>query len=196
MASGMLVLSFEAAELQARKPARLIVQSKTEARIELRVTGCLPRDWSQRFAAGLARLRINLLSGYARRSERDDWIGAFEAELPLERPEALDLESLTQAPGPYGANPHASILDFRLQESTRLGGCLEVELAAWDSVGLLAATLESAHAAGLRPAELLLETQEGCAFQQLSLQTAIWTCPSPRQQRELGRYLAARLGAV
>ena len=86
-----------------------------------------------------------------------------------------------------------SILDFELWNAPSLGGSLELEVDAWDAVGLLAAVLGCGAAAGLRPERIVLETWDECAFHQLTLKRDGWLRPSTAQARALEKGLEALL---
>lgn len=160
--------------------------------LHLQIGGPLPADWSLCLARALARDGASLHSGYARRGPDGAWL----AELAI-RPESdLGAEALlvhATRPEPPLLRPDPRILDFELGESPAHGGSLALEVHAWDAVGLLAGVLGRARGHGLVPAELILETEQDCAFHHLAL-TGADGAPSRRQRRALSLALAGLLG--
>jgi hypothetical protein len=156
------------------------------SRLELRLSGVLPDRWPLHLAQGLAARRINLWRGHATRIAAGVWSARLEIETPGERPLpdfvglALGLE-----PAPVLAEP--PLLEAVLSRAP--GGELELEVHAWDAVGLLACVLRCAVGAGLLPTALALETEGDCAFHQLRLIAADGSAATRRQQRHLARRL-------
>lgn len=160
--------------------------------LHLQLGGPLPADWSLRLARSLAGCGASLVSGYARRGAQGEWLAELEieSELALCAGELLERAVRPQAPPP---RPDPRILDFELGESPAHGGSLALEVHAWDAVGLLAGVLGRARAPGLVAAELILETEQDCAFHHLAL-VGTEGAPSRRQRRELSLGLAGLLG--
>lgn len=160
--------------------------------LHLQIGGPLPADWSLCLARALARRGASLHTGYARRGPDGAWL----AELAIEaepHPTAEELLVYATRPEAPLARPDPRILDFDLGESPAHGGSLALEVHAWDAVGLLAGVLGRARAHDLVPAELILETEQDCAFHHLAL-TGTDAAPSRRQRRALSLGLAGLLG--
>jgi hypothetical protein len=163
-------------------------------RIDLHVSGALPPGWVLRLARGFAERRVNLLNGRARHLDEGIWNGALEVELgSADRrvPDFLALALGEQGAGRYLPAPP-------LLEVAMVGGAhgLEVEVHAWDAVGLLASVLGHVEAVGLVPREVLLETEGDCAFHQLTLVDARGAAPGRSLRRALARRLAGQLRAA
>jgi hypothetical protein len=168
---------------------------KDERLLHLQLAGDLPAEWGLHLARALAARGVSVRSGYARRIECDDWL----AELMLEmwRGEPLpDFLSFLSGRPPVPILVEPRILDFELCASEAFPGALELQVDGWDEIGLLATVLGRCAAAGLAPEEIVLEAQEGCAFQNLTLRSRTGGCPSWLQQIALERALGAlRSGA-
>lgn len=159
---------------------------------ELRVGGVLPDDWSLVFAGDCARRGHSLMRGYVRRELRGHWRGRLEIELAAAS--AGDAAPLPGSGGralrpPWIHAPH--LLDFELEESHAFGGALELEVHAWEAVGLLYGVLSAAASLDLVAVELTLETEGDCAFHRLALVDRHRTPVSSRRRRALARRLAA-----
>jgi hypothetical protein len=157
-----------------------------ESRLELRLSGALPDRWPLHLAQGLAARRINLWRGHAARIAPRAWSARLEVETPPEQPlpDFVDL-ALGLEPAPVLAEP--PLLEATLGRAP--GGELELEVHAWDAVGLLAGVLRCVVGAGLLPTALALETEGDCAFHQLRLVGADGSAATRRQQRHLARRL-------
>jgi hypothetical protein len=159
------------------------VRPGDEGLVELLVLGALRQDWPLAFAGGLARAGVSLLDGYARHTGDAQWLGRLVVD-PGAGP-LPDFAALLRAvPAPL-ATPTPRLLDFSLEWSTALGGVLHLEVHAWDGLGLLAGVLDCAARQGLRPEELLLETEGECAFHHLILVDARVGPPSRGQRAGL-----------
>ena len=91
---------------------------------------------------------------------------------------------------------NGSLLEVALAQPSARGGELELEVQAWDSVGLLAAVLGHVNECDLVPSEILLETEEGFAFHRLGLRSRGWGVPTARQRRALAQRLSRMLRAA
>jgi len=170
------------------------VARRGAGRIDLHVSGALPPCWVLNLARGFAARRVSLQSGRARRLEQGIWSGALEIDLGCAQrpqPDFLGLANGELRSGRLLPAPP-------LLEVVMAGGArgLEVEVHAWDAVGLLASVLGHVDAVELEPTEVSLETEGDCAFHQLVLCDRTGATPSRRQRRALARRLAAQLRAV
>ncbi len=164
-------------------------------RSDMKLTGPLPADWSVNLSRDFAARGVSLQNGYARRIDSDQWTVQLEVEQSLADsagPEGL-VRAIYSKVRPPVVEP--ALLDCELRESKSFGGCLELEVDAWDAVGLLAAVLGCAASAGLLAVEMILETQDDCAFHHLGLKDRGDAVPSLRQRRALDRGLK-RLGKI
>ena len=161
--------------------------------LDLQLSGCLPPDWSLRLARGLATRSIGLRNGYARRLEGEAWLARLELDHSRSGGPAPDFLALATACAPALASAAPPLLDLELAESADFGGCLHLEVHAWDAIGLLASVLGQVAAASLRAEELILETEGECAFHHLVLKGARGDAPAPAQRRRLRQGLEGLL---
>ena len=170
------------------------VARRGAGRVDLHVSGALPACWVLNLARGFAARRVSLQSGRARRRAEGIWSGALELDLGgAERP-LPDFLALASGELPVARwLPAPPLLEVAMAGSAR---GLEVEVHAWDAVGLLASVLGHVDAVALEPTEVSLETEGDCAFHQLVLRDRLGAMPSRRQRRALARRLAAQLRAV
>ena len=183
---GIHLAEAEPAELALLGASHCQLERREESRALLRIGGRLPRGWSVRLTRGLARRGVSLVSGYARRVEGD--AGLLELEVDLRHADASTIDFLAVARNEEDSAPVSDprILDFALQLE---GDALQLEVHAWDSVGLLAAVLERVWSVGLSPDELILETEAECAFHSLVLKDRHRAPPTPSHARLLARAL-------
>lgn len=181
-------------ERQRLRAARLRWVPKGGDRYELRLGGELPASWSLRLCRNLETRRMNLLRGFGRRLPSGSWAISLEVDTSLCDHGGLDASVLDDIPvrSPQRLDP--PLLDFWIERTPPPEGALAVEVAAWDAIGLLGSVLDVANRIGLEPVEILLETQEECAFHRLLLVGSPGRPPTGRQERELERALAARVG--
>jgi len=159
-------------------------------RIDLHVSGALPRSWVLHLARGFAERRVSLLNGRARSLDEGIWVGALEIDLGSADRAVPDFLSLASGEQPSGRLlPEPPLLEVAMAEGAR---GLEVEVHAWDAVGLLASVLAHVDAVGLVPCEVSLETEGDCAFHQLVLRDAAGAAPGRRGRRDLARRLSAQ----
>jgi hypothetical protein len=164
---------------------------KSDRLLDLQLCGDLPAEWALHLARALASRGVSLLNGYARRIEEGIWLAQFDLDLGTHAESEPDFLSLLagSAEPPCFAEP--PILEFELRDSPALGGCLEVQVDAWDAVGLLAAVLSRCAATGLEAEEMILETEGECAFHHLTLKSRRGRRPARLQRLALERALAA-----
>lgn len=167
---------------------------RADGLLEAQLSGMLPASWSLNLMRGLASRGLSVRDGYARRIEPGAWIAQLEIEAPAEALEATALLELATGRPARPTSPEPRLLDFELGDSPAHGGSLALEVHAWDAVGLLAAVLGRADAAGLVATELVLETEDDCAFHHLTLQSRGWSPPTRRERRALSLGLAGLLG--
>lgn len=165
------------------------VEWDDSGRVLLEMSGLLPEDWAARLARGCAARRISWESGHARRSgERWEVRLGLDASLCSGRvPDFLELATRGD-PGPHLAEP--PLLEVALGGS---GDALELEVHAWDAVGLIAAVLDRVERAGLRVRSLLLETEDECAFHQITAVLPNGRSPGWRERRALLKGLSELL---
>ncbi len=171
----------------ARKDGRLV---------EIHLSGALPDLWPLQVARGFAAGRFNLLNGLARCEERGLWSAQIEVDTscsPGPLPDFLDLALEPMSRVDPECPP---LLEVALAQPSARGGELELEVQAWDSVGLLAAVLGHVNECDLVPSEILLETEEGFAFHRLGLRSRGWGVPTARQRRALAQRLSRMLRAA
>ena len=178
------------AELAVLNACHSQLERREEGRGLLRLSGRLPRGWSVRLTRGLARHGVSLVSGYARRLQEEAWLVELELDLGHADPDGIDFLALARREEIVVGASTPRILDFELQ---REGDDLHLEVHAWDAVGLLAAVLERVWSAGLRPDELMLETEGECAFHSLVLRDLHRGPPAPSHERLLSRALGKLL---
>lgn len=169
------------------------VAQKEEDRIELELSGALPDAFFVSLSRSFAARGISLQSGYARRAEPGLWLARLElAGVPSPAP-ALDyLQLALRDEG--GARPSdPPILDFVLTRPASRDGALELEVHAWDALGLLAGVLGRASAAGMVAVEIGLETEGECAFHSVALIGSDGSVPSSEQRRVLASGLCELL---
>lgn len=154
-------------------------------RCQLQLWGALPADWSLWLAQALAARRMSLMHGAARRGPRDTWRASLEIQLARSEDAELDFAALATGVSPAASVPDPPILHFQLWESRCRAPGLELEVHAWEALGLLAAVLGKVADADLRCDALLLDTEDDCAFHHLLLRTTDGRAPSARQQRAL-----------
>jgi hypothetical protein len=157
---------------------------------ELRISGALPDAWPLRLARAFARRKISLCRGGARAIEPGLWLARLEVDLGPCGELPPDVLQLALRPDGRFQLPEPPILDFSLIGTSVRGGRLELEVHAWDAVGLLAAVLGRVEAAGIVPEEMLLETEDDCAFHQLVLRGRDGGAPAPALRAALARSLA------
>jgi hypothetical protein len=184
----------------APEPARNLLHAPTcrserrsDGLLELHCAGLLPADWTLNLARALAVRRASIRDGYARRTAPGIWL----AQLGIEdggRLRAPELRAMVTGAQPPLTSPEPRILDFELGRAPGHGGCLTLEVHAWDAVGLLAGVLGRARDAGLTAMELFLETEADCAFHHLALIGRDGAAPTRRQRRALRLGLSALLG--
>lgn len=175
-----------AVELAHLGAARCRLEQGAEGWARLGVQGRLPRGWSVRLTGGLARRGVSLVAGHARRHAGDAWRIELELDLGHADASSIDFLGLARGGDPGVPGPAPRILDFELFAQ---GETLHLEVHAWDGVGLLAAVLERVWGAGLRPDELLLETEGECAFHSLVLRDEHRAPPTALHARRLDRAL-------
>jgi hypothetical protein len=179
---------------QARAVPFAHVARRGGGRIDLHVSGALASRWVLSLARGFAARRISLLNGRAQRLDERVWNGALEIDLGSAAREAPDFLALASGEPPSGrVLPEPPLLDVAMADGAR---GLELEVHAWDAVGLLASVLAHVDAVGLSPWEVSLETVGDCAFHQLVLRHDDGGLPGRRTRRALARRLAAQLRAV
>jgi hypothetical protein len=155
--------------------------------LELTLAGALAETWCLDFTRALAARGMNLLRGHAHEG-RGGWSARLEIDAhPNDR--SLDFGRLLCEPVAPPLRCEPRLLDFELAFSPAHDGCLELEVHAWDSIGLLATLLGRARGGGLRPVELWLETEEECAFHRLSLRGIGGRRPALGQARGFARAL-------
>ena len=161
---------------------------------QLALSGELPGDWTVRLTRALASRGISLVEGYARRFPGDLWISLLRLDPGYAAGPLPDFLALATEPWDVPIPWTPRLLDFDLTESAALGGSLQLEVHAWDAIGLLATVLDRAGGAGLHPEELLLETEGECAFHSVVLRGAGGTAPAASARRRLARELQRLLG--
>lgn len=161
-------------------------------RLELQLAGALPAHWCRDLTGNLAARGISVWSGYAREHEAGRWLGRFELELATAADRRLDFLALAQGQEPAPRLFEPPILDFQLDRGSAFAGSLELEVHAWEAVGLLASVLAHVDAVDLLPRALHLETEEDCAFHRLVLTDRSGRAPERVQERALLRALALR----
>ncbi|MDJ0850843.1 MAG: hypothetical protein QNK04_20930 [Myxococcota bacterium] len=171
----------------ARKDGRLV---------ELHLSGALPDSWSLQVARGFAARRFNLLNGSARCLERGLWSAQIEVDTSCSAGPLPDFLDLALEPASRVEPDCPPLLEVGLAQPSARGGELELEVQAWDSVGLLAAVLGHVNECHLVPSEIHLETEEGFAFHRLALRGRGWGQATARQRRALARRLSRMLRAA
>lgn len=192
----MLQVPIDAARIAVAPSIQIPVAVATpdgHCELRLRVSGSLPGSWFRGLAIGCAERGISLLRGLAARDAGGIWAADLVLDVsgsspPLPDFLALATRALDQAP----VRP-PSILDFELSRSAHPGERLVLEVHAWETVGLLAGVLGCAECAGLQPVEVVLETEDECAFHQITLVRSGGGRPTASQRRQLTRSL---LGVV
>lgn len=176
---------------EARSIPLAQVARRGEDRIGLQVSGALPATWVLNLARGFAERRVNLLNGRAEQIDHGVWNGVLEIDLGSAGRSAPDFLGLALgAPGTGRFLPEPPLLEVAMADGPR---GLEVEVHAWDAVGLLASVLNHVQSVGLVACEVLLETEGDCAFHQLMLREASGGLAPTRARRALARRLAAQL---
>jgi len=154
--------------------------------LALQLCGVLPADWTLQLTRGLAWRGASLQTGYARRTEGGAWLAELAVDDRLEaRLDSIDFLALATRPHEPLRRAEPRILEFELGASAAHGGSLALEVHAWDAVGLVAAVLGRAAGVGLVAAELILATEEECAFHHLGLVDRRGAAPSACQRRDL-----------
>lgn len=166
------------------------VREQTGGQRRVELSGDLGPHWPLRLARAFAEHRVSLQSGFARRAESGVWLARLEVELP--RPDATTPDFLTFAlqsgRGPARVDP--PILDFDISRSASAPDVLELEVHAWDAVGLLAGVLHQIAESDLAPVELVLETEEDCAFHRICVGGKDGSQPTRRQRASLAGQLS------
>ncbi len=154
--------------------------------LEVLLAGPLPEGWALSLTRALADRGWSLRNGYARGDAAAGWLAELEV-VPDLAAEAASPDFLALALGgpPPLAPPVPRVLDFDLREADSFGGCLTLQVDAWDALGLLAGVLGEVDRAGLAPVEMILETEEDCAFHHLAARAQGGGRPRPRQGRVL-----------
>jgi hypothetical protein len=152
---------------------------------ELQLSGDLAEDWSLRLTRGLAIRRIGVRSGYVRLLQRGGWLAELLLDVAYHESRECDFLKLATEPSAPRSIPEPRILDFELRDSASLGGSLELRVDAWDCVGLLAGVLGRAVHADLYAHEIVLDTEEECAFHQLGLKRRGGGRPGRSERRAL-----------
>ena len=169
------------------------VARKAGELVELHLSGALPDTWALQVARGFAAQRINLLNGRARCLERGLWSAQIEVDTSCSRGPLPDFLDLALDPGSRAEPECPPLLEVGLSQPSGRGGELELEVQAWDSVGLLAAVLGHVRECELVASEIHLETEEGFAFHRLGLRAIGWGGATTRQRRALARRLSRML---
>ena len=166
------------------------VAARRDRCVELRISGALPDAWPLRLARAFARRKISLCRGGARALEPGLWLARLEVDLGPSGELPNDVLQLALRPDGRAQPPEPPLLDFSLTGTSVRGGRVELEVHAWDAVGLLATVLGRVEAAGLVPDEILLETEGDCAFHQLVLRGRDGGAPAPVERAALARSLS------
>ena len=162
-------------------------------RIDLELAGSLPDAWAVRLSRSFAARGISLRSGYGRRVEPGRWQVRLGLANVRRADSALDYLQLALRDEGGARFREPPILDFVLTRPAPRGGNLELEVHAWDALGLLAGVLGQVAAAGLVADEIGLETEGECAFHSLILVSPSGSAPTQEERRTLAAGLCGLL---
>jgi len=162
-------------------------------RIDLELAGCLPDAWAVRLSRSFAARGISLQSGYGRRVEPGRWQVRLELANVRRADSALDYLQLALRHEGGARFRERPILDFVLSRPAARGGSLELEVHAWDALGLLAGVLGQVAAADLVADEIGLEIEGECAFHSLILVSPSGSAPTQEHRRRLAAGLCGLL---
>ncbi len=159
-------------------------------RLQLRLWGPLPRRWAEGVCSGLARARITIESGLARRDASDGWFASFQvaAGAALQDPLSLDLLELSLHPPTPAAWIPMRVEGYALRDDPALGA-LRLDLFGPDQHGFLGGLLERLAFLGLAPVEMVIETSEHGLYDILHLQTTDGRVPSGVHRRAVEELL-------
>jgi len=156
----------------------------------VKLSGELPPGWCGNLTAALARRRISIVRGFAKRIVESRWIAEFQVQ-PGDGGQALtDQDCVSLAWSPAALDPPADIaLDsYYVDSSPESGQYLFLEVHGYDRIGFLASLLGRLAGLSLVPEQISLETWEGRALDCFHLK-ASGGPPRPETARSLAAML-------
>ncbi len=174
-----------------RRGIRLLHRALPEGEglVELLVLGSLPSRWPLALTGHLAGRGASLLRGHVTRGDAAGWEGRLV--LDPRHGSLGDLDAALDRVVPRPATAAPRLIEVRI-DPAHADAELHLEVHGWDAVGLLAGVLEQVACVDLCVEEMLLETEDECAFHYLRLRAEDGVSRR-RAQRLLARGLGAHL---
>lgn len=178
----------------AREERSFEIQPRGGRLYRLRLWGDLSRDWAAALFGGLARHRIGVVRGEARRRPDGRSVASFLVEREARGSDPLLLDVLGLIGRGRGPTAAPFVIEHhRLYPSAAYGGSLRLELMGPDQHGFLAGLFERLAFLSLVPEAMRVQTGPGGVFDRFDLKTSDGRTPGPAVQRVLSEVLDGRL---
>lgn len=124
--------------------------------------GNLPLGWAGSLAQGLAKRRINILSGYAKRTSMSQWTGEITVESGRSTISMPDIDFKAIINERLDMSHQRLVLaDFSIRECFKANGSVYVVVEGQDQLGFLAGVLKKFMSCSLFPWEFSIKTKNG-----------------------------------
>lgn len=154
---------------RSKKHAFIIIpQLSGNHKIEF--SGILPLGWASSLAQGLANRKINILSGYARRTSISQWVGEITVDpgRALENVSDIDFTAIINEK-PARVHNQIMLTDFSIRECFRANGSVYIEVEGKDQIGFLAGVLKIFLSCCLFPWDFTIKTEGNYIYDKFHL---------------------------